>query len=97
MKHSSSNLEAITRVISVALACVQYKTTKRPKMHDVVPMLLGNMPISDSYESIEHGEAFGGVASSSSVTRSAWKNKNLCVDECSLLSNTCEIEMSAIS
>jgi len=39
MEHSPTDLEAILRVIVVALACVDYKATRRPKMHDVVTML----------------------------------------------------------
>ncbi|KAG0571064.1 hypothetical protein KC19_6G208400 [Ceratodon purpureus] len=100
MKHSPSDLEAIARAISVALACVQYKTAKRPKMHDVIPMLLGNMPIGDLHVAAEGGEVLGGVASSSSTTRSdttssLWENDQRRIDECSLLSDIHEIELSA--
>ncbi|KAG0614731.1 hypothetical protein M758_6G199800 [Ceratodon purpureus] len=102
MKHSSSDLEAITRVITVALACVQYKAAKRPKMHDVVPMILGNMPIVDLYKTFENGGVHGGVASSSSITRSdtsssLWENDHPRIDEYSLLSDIHEIELSARS
>ncbi|KAG0605765.1 hypothetical protein M758_9G086300 [Ceratodon purpureus] len=100
MKHSPSDLEAITRITSVALACVQYKAAKRPKMHDVIPMLLGNMPIGNLHITAEDGEVLGGVASSSSTTRSdttpsLWENDQLRIDECSLLSDIHEIELSA--
>ncbi|KAG0606155.1 hypothetical protein M758_9G118500 [Ceratodon purpureus] len=102
MKHSSSDLEAITRVITVALACVQYKAAKRPKMYDVVPMILGNMPIVDLYKTFENGGVHGGVVSSSSTTRSGtssslWENDHPRIDEYSLLSDIHEIELSARS
>ncbi|KAG0614733.1 hypothetical protein M758_6G199900 [Ceratodon purpureus] len=102
MKHSPSDLEAITRAISVALACVQYKAAKRPKMHDVLPMLLGNMPIGNLHVAAEGGEVLGGVASSSSTTRSDttssfWENDQSGIDKCSLLRDIQEIELSVRS
>ncbi|KAG0571063.1 hypothetical protein KC19_6G208300 [Ceratodon purpureus] len=102
MKHSSSDLEAITRVITVALACVQYKAAKRPKMHDVVPMILGNMPIADLYKTVENQRVLEGVVSSSNITRSdtsssLWENDHPRIDEYSLLSNIHEIELTTRS
>lgn len=47
MQHSSIDLEAITHVINVAVACVHYTARRRPKMHNVVPMLLEKKIISD--------------------------------------------------
>ncbi|KAG0605854.1 hypothetical protein M758_9G093400 [Ceratodon purpureus] len=102
MTHSSSDLEAITRATSVALACVQYKAAKRPKMHDVIPMLLGNMPIANLHITSEDREVLGGIASSSSTTRSdttssLWENDQRRVEGYSLLSDIHEIELSARS
>ncbi|KAG0557614.1 hypothetical protein KC19_11G144000 [Ceratodon purpureus] len=102
MKHSSSDLEAITRATTVALACVQYKAANRPKMHDVVLMILGNMPIVDLFKTFEDGGVLGGVASSFDITRSdtsssLWENDHPRVDEYSLLSGIHEIELSARS
>lgn len=56
MKYSSTDLEDIMRVLNVAIACVHYKAGNRPKMHNVVQMLLGNMHISDLTTTFENGD-----------------------------------------
>ena len=97
MKHSPLDLETITRVISVALACVHYKAAKRPKMHEVISMLLGNMPINDFSTCFEFGDAIGDDSSTlggtSDTTSSFWKKEKIDMDKCSLLNNTSAFEI----
>ena len=101
MQHSSTDLDAIRRVISVALASVQYKAANRPKMHDVVPMLLGSMPTSNFDGYVQSGEELGDIASNSATTSnttsSLWEDENFHIDENCLLSNACNIEMDEIA
>jgi serine/threonine protein kinase len=101
MQHSSTDLEAIRRVIGVALASVQYKAANRPKMHDVVPMLLGSMPLRNFDGLFKSEEGLGDIASNftttSNTTSSLGDNENFCMDESCLLSNACNIEMDEIA
>ena len=97
MQHSSTDLEAIRRVISVALASIHYKATSRPKMHEVVPMLLGSMPISNLDGHFQSGEDLGDIAATSNTTSLLWEDENFHIDESCLLSNTCNIEMDEIA
>jgi len=100
MEHSPSALDAIMRVIVVALACVHYKASRRPKMHDVLSMLFGNMPITEFQRDFEYGEEIAEVCAEFPLimgsTSSLWCNENLHVDECCLLSNSGDIEMNSI-
>ena len=82
MEHSSIDLEAVMDVIHVALACVHYKATLPPKMSDVVPMLMGNIPINDFHIGFEYGEESGNNCGSNSseisrTTSSFWKKEKL--------------------
>jgi len=101
MEHSPLALDAIMRVVVVALACVHYKATRRPKMHDVLPMLFGNMPITEFQRDFEYGEEIAEVCAkfphTLGSTSSFWSNANLHVDDCCLLSNLIgDIEMNSI-
>ena len=64
IKHSSVDLEVILRITSIVLACVNYKAAKHPKMHDVISMLLKNMPINNSSICFEYKNAIGDDISS---------------------------------
>lgn len=90
MKHSPMDVEAMVRVISVALMCVHYKPSKRPKMHDVVSMLCGKMIIDDFSRGFKYGEEVQDGISDFHVPRgttSYGSNELSCIDECNLLSN----------
>jgi hypothetical protein len=94
MNYSSLEVEAIKRVINVALACVQFKAALRPKMRDIGHMLSGHMLVSEIHE---HP---GGVPLSFNMdpgATSSWENNNVSTDELSLLSNALEVEMSGSS
>jgi hypothetical protein len=79
MQHSSTDLEAIRRVISVALASVHYKAASRPKMHDVVPMLLGSIPVSNLDGHFLSEEVLRDIASNSATTSNTTSSH--CEDE----------------
>ena len=97
MKHFSSDQEAIIRVINVAIACAQYKAAKRPKMHDMVPMLLDNISISELCKRFDYEDLRDVTLSFSDTTSSFIGNEDLCIDECRLLDNTHEIEMNPMA
>jgi len=100
MEHSPTDFEAIMRVICVALACVHYKATQRPKMYNVIRMLMGNMPIVDFSRDFEYGEPIvdntPNLSKASNTTSSFWKREKIKIDECSLLSNASEIQLSGL-
>jgi hypothetical protein len=101
MQHSPTDLETIRRVISVAFASVQYKAANRPKMHDIVPMLLGSIPLRNFDGLFKSEEGVEDIASkfttTSNTTSSLEENENLRIDESCLLSNACNIEINEIT
>jgi len=100
VEHSPIDLEGIMCVLVVALACVDYKATRCPKMLNVVPMLLENMSINQFQISFEDGDEIVEMSVEFPVTldttSSLWSNENLHVDDCVLLSNISDLEMNSI-